>query len=263
MKDNFSQWQLFVDGHCHHWMGMWARYEPDGGLIERYQSERIFTLNADHTSAHQRNLHHKPSGLIVNEWALDRGIDWGLVHPHCETMVNFYLNDRTIFWVPRKSVDEFFGIEIILMMQSSRASVFATYDSDRHLSRFTLVREYQKGKTPVWSYELPTQASAFAPSQIEAPGLIGEYGTGETPTAPLQTEWARGHERSIIYFPDNIAFNVPTHFAPAQATDITDIMVDWLTPSGTAERRIARYRPDHELPLFISQSWSVASQNHV
>lgn len=222
--------------------------------MEHYQSERIFTLKANQITAHQRNLHHKPDGLIVNEWDLDRSIDWGLTHPHCDTMVNFYFQDGTIFWVPRKSVDQFFGIEIILMMQSSRASVFATYDRDRHLSRFTLVREYQKGTTPLWSYDLPSQTQSFVPSHLSASGLLGEYGKGESTCDRLQTEWLMGDERSIIYFPDNIAFNVPTYFAPATATGNTNIMVDWLTPDGQIERRIVRYLPGHELPIFLAHS---------
>ncbi len=253
MLDKFSQWQLFLDGHCHHWLGVWSRYQPSGKLIESYQSERIFTANPEKTIVHQKNIHHKPDGIIVNEWSLERMEDGESKHPHCQTMCTFYFSDQTVFWVPFKSANDFFGIEIILKCQSSRASVFATYDNNRKLSRFTLVREYIKGTTPIWSYNLPTQKKSSLPNVINTPGVIGEYGRGELPIDSIKTRWLSGTEREIIYFPDNIAFNVPTYFNPAKPSDL---IVDWLTPTGKAERRIARYLPDKELPLFLYQSLS-------
>lgn len=77
---------------------------------------------------------------------------------------------------------------------------------------------------------------------------MGEYGQGESPINSLETKWLSGTEREVIYFPDNIAFNVPRYF---DSENPSDIIVDWLTPIGKAERRIARYLPDKELPLFL------------
>ena len=256
MSDEFSQWQILLDGHSYHWLGVWARYQLSGELIESYQSERIFTPNPDRTCVHQKNVHHKPDGVIVREWDLERLRDGETNHPHCQTMVTFCFSDQTLFWVPFKSATDFFGIEIFLRLQSSRASVAATYDTNHKLSRFTLIREYMKGTAPIWSYDLPTRKEPNLPSVMNEPCLWGEYGKGESLINPIETCWLDGADRGVIYFPDNISFSVPTHFSPA---DPSDIMVDWLTPAGQAERRIARYSPDQELPVFLRQSLSPSS----
>ncbi|MEB3230445.1 MAG: DUF3598 family protein, partial [Leptolyngbyaceae bacterium] len=205
----FSQWQRFLEGHCHHWLGRWARYEPSGQLIESYESERIFQLNGAETSAHQKNLHHKPDGLIVNEWDLHRSQDWGFDHPHCETMVNFYTADYMVFWVPFKSAPTFFGIELILVRGDARVSVFATYNPQRCLSRFTLVREYKKGTQPMWSFDLSVRLSAAPLPQTMVGAIADEYGKSESEAKAIETHWLTGSDRAIIHFPENISFNVP------------------------------------------------------
>ena len=253
MSSQLFQWQLFLAGHCHHWLGQWTRYNPQGNFIEQYDSERIFALNADKNSAHQKNLHHKPSGLIVNEWELTRGDGQSLGHPHCATMACYCLPDFTLFWVPFKSAQTFFGIEIILTIGHSRASVFATYNDEFELSRFTIVREYQKATEPVWSFEKQLGQVDNFPGEILAETLTAQLGV-PIETQATKINWPTGEERAIIHFPDQIAFNVPKIF---NAKTLPEILVQWRTPDNRVERRVVKYEPNSETPRFLAQTIAV------
>ena len=244
-----ENWNAFWNFHLGVWKGRWARYQPNGELLETFLSSRSFEADPNKKVINQLNQYSYDNGFHAEKnWnysLLDHCKEDGFIHPASDYMRGLAFKNGAAAWlVPQVISNQYFPMELFLANKNVRHSVGMLYGVDGTLERTACIREKRAGlglspwsddvrMIPAWN--VGNNWQGFTEIIDAALNRATYENTFETRLQPDQNEY---------FFPNNIILRCPKQLSLNKPFEVSSL---WLETTSLLRTITASYGADSKL----------------
>ena len=209
-----ENWNAFWNFHLGVWKGRWARYQPNGELLETFLSSRSFEADPNKKVINQLNQYSYDNGFHAEKnWnysLLDHCKEDGFMHPASDYMRGLAFKNGAAAWlVPQVISNQYFPMELFLANENIRHSVGMLYGPDGTLERTACIREQRQGlDQSTWTDDVHVIPAWNEGSNWHGVTDIIDSALNRSTTEETFEKKSQA-DQSEYFFPDNIILRCP------------------------------------------------------